>query len=167
MTVITPPRPPRSMPPTAAPPSDPRNPQGEPEALIEEARRRARRRRRLYGACLVLAATGGAGAFFGFGRGGDHGTATQLAGGKPLVQIHAGSAASTMGNGPLVIMALDADSRGQGPPGWYGLSKIESGGRPSVSPSYGLVRRGREHRLVSGRQMARAVGDIFRPREPV
>jgi hypothetical protein len=131
MTVTTPPRPPHSMPPTAAPPSDPRDPQVEPEALIEEARRRARRRRRLYGACLVLAATGGAGAFFGFGRGGDHGTATQLAGGKPLVQIHAGSAASTMSNGPLMIMAVDADSRGQGPPGWYGLSKIEFGGRLS------------------------------------
>jgi hypothetical protein len=140
MTVTTPPRPPHSMPPTASPPSDPRDPQVEPEALIEEARRRARRRRRLYGACLVLAATGGAGALFGFGRGGGHGTATQPAGAKPLVRIHAGSVASTMKNGPLAIMAFEADSSARGPSGWYGLSTIGIGGRLSpVVPCPGRV----------------------------
>jgi len=123
MTVTRPSRPPRSLPPPAPPP----DPQIEPDALIEEARRRARRRRMLYGACVLLAAAAGTGAYFGFGQGGDSANAP-LAAEKPLVRIDAGSEASAMSNGPLMITAFEADSTGDGPPGWYGLSKIDLGG---------------------------------------
>src|SRR6185436_10512213 len=134
MTVTTPPRPPVSMPPTSAPPTDPRDRQTDPEALIEEARRRARRRRRLYGASVLLAAALGAGAYFGSGRGGGSSEAS-LVQEKPLVRIQAGSTASTMSNGPLAILAFDADAVGEGLDGWYGLSNIGLGGRLSpVAP---------------------------------
>jgi hypothetical protein len=133
MTVTTPPRPPVSIPPTAAPPADPRDPQTDPEALIEEARRRARRRRRLYGASILLAAAVGAGAYFGSGRGGGGSSEAEapLAPEKPLVRIQAGSTAPTMSNGPLAIVAFDDNGVGEGPAGWYGLSSIGLGGRLS------------------------------------
>jgi hypothetical protein len=138
MTVTTPPRPPVSIPPTAAPPTDPRDPQTDPEALIEEARRRARRRRRLYGASVLLAAAFGAGAYFGSGRGGGGSSEAPLVQEKPLVRIQAGSTASTMSNGPLAIVAFDANGVGEGPDGWYGLSNIGLGGRLSpVAPCPG------------------------------
>ena len=139
MTVTTPPRPLVSIPPTAAPPTDPGDRQIDPEALIEEARRRARRRRRLYGASVLLAAALGAGAYFGSGRGGgDSSEAVPLAPQKPLVRIQAGRTASTMSNGPLAIVAFDADGVGEGPDGWYGLSNIGLGGRLSpVAPCPG------------------------------
>jgi hypothetical protein len=126
MTVTTRPRPPASMPPTAPPPSDPRDPRTEPDALIEEARRRARRRRRLCAAGVLLAAVIGAGAYLGSGRGGVDSSEPARAPEEPLVRIQAGPAASRMGNGPLAIMASEADSRGEGPSGWYGLSTSDS-----------------------------------------
>jgi WD40-like Beta Propeller Repeat len=139
MTVTAPPRPPVSMPPTSAPPTDPRDPQTDPEALIEEARRRAQRRRRLYGASVLLAAAIGAGGYFGSGRGeGGLEAGAPLAAEKPLVRIEAGSTASTMSNGPLAIVAFDANGVGEGPDGWYGLSNIGLGGRLSpVAPCPG------------------------------
>jgi hypothetical protein len=138
MTVTTRPRPPASMPPTAPPPSDPRDPRTEPDALIEEARRRARRRRRLCAAGVLLAAVIGAGAYLGSGRGGVDSSEPARAPEEPLVRIQAGPAASRMGNGPLAIMASEADSRGEGPSGWYGLSNIGFGGRLSpVAPCPG------------------------------
>lgn len=131
MTVTTPtPRPPAPIAPTPPPPSDPRDPGIEPDALIEEARRRARRRRMLY-ACALLAVTVGTGAYVGSGGGGGDSTEAPapLAPENPLVRIEAGSAAWTMSNGPLAIMASDADSRGES--GWYGLSNIGFGERLS------------------------------------
>jgi hypothetical protein len=147
MTVITPPRPPRSTPPMAAPPSDPRAPQVEPEALIEEARRRARRRRVLYSACVLLAAVAGTGAYFDFGHGGGGGDRTEAppaAENQPAaetqpVRIDAGSA-PIMTNGPLLIRAVEPNSTGEYPRGWYDLSTIGLGGRLSpVVPCPGRV----------------------------
>jgi Tol biopolymer transport system component len=141
MTVTTRPRPPTPMPPTAAPLSDPRDPQIEPDALIEEARRRARRRRTLY-ACVLLAAAVGTGAYLGSGGGGGDSSepTAPLAAEQPLVRIQAGSVASPMSNGPLSIVAFEDNGRGEGPAGWYGLSSIGLGGRlQPVVPCPGRV----------------------------
>jgi WD40 repeat protein len=137
VTVTKSPHPPRSMPRPVAPARDPRDPPIDPNALIEEARRRARRRRMLYSACVLLAALAGMGAYFGFGHGGGGTTEAppaaenQPAAETPPVRIDAGSSAPIMNNGPLLIRAFEANSIGEGPPGWYGLSTIGIGGRLS------------------------------------
>jgi dipeptidyl aminopeptidase/acylaminoacyl peptidase len=137
VTATKSPHPPPSMPRPAAPARDPRDPPIDPDAWIEEARRRARRRRMLYSACVLLAAAAGTGAYFGFGHGGGGSTEAppaaekQPAAANPLVRIDAGSAASPMNNGQLLIRAFDADEKERGPAGWYGLSTIGLEGRLS------------------------------------
>jgi len=136
MTVAAPPRPPEH---------DESPDRKALEALIEEARRRARRRRMLCAAGVLLAAVIGAGAYLGSGRGGGDSSEPPLAPKplapkEPLGRIQAGRAGPGMSNGPLAIMASEADVTGDGPAGWYGLSNIGFGGRLSpVAPCPGRV----------------------------
>jgi len=99
MTVTTPPRP---APRAAPPPSDPRDPLIDPDALIEEARSRARRRRRLYGASLLLVAAAGVGALFGSGYGIGDGADASSATAKPAVAM-----AAYHHNGEIVVDTSD------------------------------------------------------------
>ena len=98
------------------------------EALIEEARRRTRRRRRWYGAVALLAALAGGAAYAGF---------TPAMSSTPLADtpppIDSLQVPTTLRNGALTIMAVEANAKHEGLPGWYGLSAIGpmAGGRCS------------------------------------
>jgi hypothetical protein len=98
------------------------------EALIEEARRRARRRRRRYGALALLAALAAIAAYAGLTRGPVEGT--PLA--DPPPRIDPLPVPTTVGNGALTIMAVEANAKHESPPGWYGLSAIGPDGRLQV-----------------------------------
>ena len=117
MTLTTPP---------VRPPVDPPDPEAL-EALIEEARRHARRRRRntawaLLGALAIVGLVLG---LIDAGR--SHGAAARshpASPGKPATNVPI-----TAGNGSLTIMAVQADSRAEGPAGYYGISEIGARGR--------------------------------------
>ncbi len=98
------------------------------EALIEEARRRTRRRRRWYGAVALLAALAGGAAYAGLTRG--HVESTPLADTPP--PIDSLQVPTTLRNGALTIMAVEANAKQEGLPGWYGLSAIGPDGRLQV-----------------------------------
>src|SRR5829696_1886311 len=88
------------------------------EALIEEARRRARRRRQRNGVAALIAGVTAAGAFYGFGQGGDPGDGR---GGSAAEPPHVGwsaeRAAEALRNGRLTIL------------GEYGIQTVSSAGR--------------------------------------
>jgi hypothetical protein len=78
------------------------------EALIEEARRRARQRRQRNGVAALIAGVTAAGAFYGFGQGGDAGDGR---GGSAAEPPHFGwsaeRAAEALRNGRLTILGVD------------------------------------------------------------
>lgn len=126
MSVVAPPRPPRSD-----LPHD-RDARDALEALIKEARRRARRRRQRQAAASVLAAGVAASAFVAF-RGGD-------GVGRPAEPVVEGSPPTPYAQAPtrlvkdgeltIIDVAKTADSNLYGAPrGWYGLSTVARDGR--------------------------------------
>jgi hypothetical protein len=117
----------------AAPPRPPeidRRPEVDPlEALIEEARLRARRRRQRRGLFALVAAIGLGVMLLLIGR--VLGDASEAA---TSSVVAVSSERPSVHNGPLTIMDVDVNAKGNGPVGWYGLSTVGPEGslRPLV-----------------------------------
>lgn len=92
------------------------------QAVIEEARQHARRRRRRYVFVLLLLAGAGVIAYTAFSRG----TGSPVT--RAAQRVDFGAVTSPAKNGPVTIMDLEGNARGNLAIGVYGISTVDRGG---------------------------------------